>query len=638
MSYLAIYRKFRPATFEEMIGQEHIVKTLTNQITSGRIGHAYLFCGSRGTGKTTTAKIFAKAINCEHPVNGSPCGKCDTCKALSDPANLDILEMDAASNNKVENVREIRDKVQYPPVAGKYKVYIIDEVHMLTTEAFNALLKTLEEPPAHAVFILATTEQHKLPATILSRCMRFDFKLVSDKLIAERIEKIYREVGKDYEKEAVMRIAAAGEGCVRDALSIADLCLSYSGEKLTYNDVIDVLGASDNTTTYKLAEGIFSGQTSVAVSVTEELCASGKSVALMCKDMLNVLRDVLIVKTCKNYAEILSLPQGELDKLKKLSETADEHRLLRILEIFSSLENELKYSSHPRVIFETAVLKASAPQEDYDIDALLSRISKLEKELANLRENGVKVPVYVDKRQFSDEQAPLNKSDEKIDEVPADENAVTVDESDNAPSISEEIAPPEDTGADTDADTDEPTYYDDEEVDGPADTSFDDFLNRDLASEDYYEPTGPVEGQIPFDLDAPTAVSAPEKSETVIKQAEQPQPKAETPQIKSVGEINVNRLWGTLLRRLRADKNIMLWIACQDAEPKISGNKLVISVEGENELKLLSKPDNTAIIKKIVSEEYDLQIEFGIIGETADEFDEDVEKVKKALGKVEVVD
>ena len=240
MAYQALYRKFRPSGFKGLVGQDHIVRTLTNQIETGRVGHAYLFCGTRGTGKTSTAKIFAKAINCLSPVDGSPCGTCEVCKALSDPSSLDILEMDAASNNKVENVREIREKIQYPPVSGKYKVYIIDEVHMLTTEAFNALLKTLEEPPKHAVFILATTESHKLPATILSRCMRFDFRLVPTKEIARLVASIYDEVGKEYDKDAVMAIARSGNGSVRDALSIADICVSYRDSKLTYNDVLEV--------------------------------------------------------------------------------------------------------------------------------------------------------------------------------------------------------------------------------------------------------------------------------------------------------------------------------------------------------------------------------------------------------------
>ena len=233
MAYLALYRRFRPSGFDSLVGQDHVVRTLVNQIKTDKVGHAYLFCGARGTGKTSAAKIFARAINCLSPVNGSPCGKCEVCKALADGANLDIVEMDAASNNKVENVREIRDKIQYPPVSGRYKVYIIDEVHMLTTEAFNALLKTLEEPPKHAVFILATTEVHKLPSTILSRCMRFDFRLIPTAQIAEHIAKIYREIGKDFEPAAVQEIARAGAGSIRDALSVADICVSYREGKLT---------------------------------------------------------------------------------------------------------------------------------------------------------------------------------------------------------------------------------------------------------------------------------------------------------------------------------------------------------------------------------------------------------------------
>ena len=245
MSYLALYRKYRPTTFEGLIGQEHIVKTLTNQIKSGRLGHAYLFTGTRGTGKTSAAKIFAKAINCTNSVNGSPCGVCDVCVALSDPSNIDIIEIDAASNNGVNEIRDLREKVQYPPVNCKYKVYIVDEVHMLTGAAFNALLKTLEEPPKHAMFILATTEVHKIPATILSRCMRFDFRLISTEKIAELISKIYDEQGKSYEKEAVVAIATAGDGSIRDALSIADIAISYNSGKLTYNDVMEILGSSN---------------------------------------------------------------------------------------------------------------------------------------------------------------------------------------------------------------------------------------------------------------------------------------------------------------------------------------------------------------------------------------------------------
>ena len=243
MAYLAFYRMFRPDTLDKVVRQEHIVKILKNQIESGKIGHAYLFCGPRGTGKTSVAKIFARAINCESPVNGSPCGKCATCRALAEGSNLDISEIDAASNNGVDEMRDLREKVQYPPVAGKYKVYIIDEVHMLTASAFNAVLKTLEEPPAHAVFILATTEPQKIPATILSRCMRFDFKLIPQHDLEGLLKGILQKIDKEYEDEAVSAIARAGAGSARDTLSIADMCVSYSAGKLTYDDVNAVLAA-----------------------------------------------------------------------------------------------------------------------------------------------------------------------------------------------------------------------------------------------------------------------------------------------------------------------------------------------------------------------------------------------------------
>ena len=618
MSYLAIYRKFRPKTFDEMIGQEHIVKTLTNQIQSGHVGHAYLFCGTRGTGKTTTAKIFAKAINCEHPVNGSPCGKCPTCIALNDPANLDILEMDAASNNKVENVREIRDKVQYPPVAGKYKVYIIDEVHMLTAEAFNALLKTLEEPPKHAVFILATTEQHKLPATILSRCMRFDFKLVPDKQIASLIEKIYDEVGRSYEKEAVAKIAASGEGCVRDALSVADLCLSSGGDKLTYNDVIDVLGASDNATTYKLVDGILSSDASASVALTEKLCSSGKSVGLMCKDVQSVLRDVLIVKTCKNYADVLSLPASELETLKALSEKTSEHAMLRVLEIFSSLESDLKYSSHPKVVIETAVLKATLPSEDYNVDALIRRIDTLERELAELKANGIKAPLYVDKRQI-----PTNAELEK------EQKGSPVKQAEKDP-VKEEVKPAAFEKEDEGDEEDVPPFDMD---DAPADIGeeIDDFFKRDLAAE--AETASTVKAQ-ERPADKPAEKPAERLEEKPTKKAVEV--KRETSQTKA--PINAMRLWGVVVRRLRADKNIMLWIACQDAETAVQGGDLNVILEGENEYNLLSKKENVEILQSIVASECDLKVVIRKKGETTDTFEEDIAKAKEVLGEVTIKD
>lgn len=246
MAYTSLYRKYRPDTFDKVIGQDHIVRTLKNQIAHGNVGHAYIFTGTRGTGKTSVAKIFARAVNCLSPLaDGSPCGKCENCVELASNSNFDILEIDAASNNSVDQIRELTDKIGFPPTVGKYKVYIVDEVHMLSKAAFNALLKTLEEPPSHAIFILATTEIHQIPATILSRCLRFDFRLVPNGVIAKRIRFIFDDIGVKYENEAVDLIASAGAGSVRDALSVADMCVSYCDSNVTYNGVLEVLGAAD---------------------------------------------------------------------------------------------------------------------------------------------------------------------------------------------------------------------------------------------------------------------------------------------------------------------------------------------------------------------------------------------------------
>ncbi len=416
MAYLALYRKYRPNTFDGLIGQEHIVKTLVNQIENDRLGHAYLFTGTRGTGKTSAAKIFAKAINCLNPKNGSPCGECECCKAISNPSNIDVIEIDAASNNGVNEIRELREKVQYPPVSCKYKVYIVDEVHMLTGAAFNALLKTLEEPPKHAVFILATTEVHKIPATILSRCMRFDFRLISNEEIANLISKIYIEQGKTFENEAVVAIAKAGEGSIRDALSIADIALSYNNGKLTYGDVMEILGSSNNELLVNFIQNIIDSDSGTVLTTIDNLCGLGKSIGVLIKDITAILRDLLVIKTCQNANSILSLPENKFSLLQSIANNTSEQRLIRMLEIFAQTENSLKYTNHPRVVFETASIKACKPDTDYNIEAIFARMKELEKKL----ENGVRIQVQTNNNVIEQKASLIEKEHfvESVEEKP----------------------------------------------------------------------------------------------------------------------------------------------------------------------------------------------------------------------------
>ena len=382
MGYMALYRKWRPSDFDEVKGQDAIVQTLRNQIIYNRIGHAYLFCGTRGTGKTSIAKLFAKAVNCEHPVNGNPCNACPSCQAINNQSSLDVLEIDAASNNGVDNIRDIREQVQYSPVEGRYKVYIIDEVHMLSTGAFNALLKTLEEPPSYVMFILATTEAHKIPITILSRCQRYDFHRITIDTIAARLDELLKVEGVEAEEKAVRYVAKAGDGSMRDALSLLDQCIAfYLGQELTYDKVLEVLGAVDTEVFSKLLRKVIRGDVTGSIHILEELIVGGRELSQFVGDFTWYMRNLLLVKTSENPEEAIDVSSDNMKLLKEESTMLDVETLMRYIRIFSDLSNQIRYATQKRVLVEIALIKLCRPAMETNLDSVLDRLRVLEQRM-----------------------------------------------------------------------------------------------------------------------------------------------------------------------------------------------------------------------------------------------------------------
>jgi DNA polymerase-3 subunit gamma/tau len=378
LSHQAIYRKFRPKIFDDVLGQEHVTKTLKNQILSDNIAHAYLFSGIRGTGKTSTAKIFARAVNCTNSHDGNPCNECDICKSILDETNMDVIEMDAASNNGVEDIRELRDKVKFLPVKSKYKVYIIDEVHMLSKGAFNALLKTLEEPPEHLLFILATTEPQKIPATILSRCQRFDLKRIKSSVIVENMKNICQEINVKYDEKALKLIAANSEGAMRDALSILDRCVSFNNEKVDYEIVINLLGTVNYQVVMEAANSLMDKSIEKTMILVDDILNSGKELSFFLDELIICFRNMLIIKTTNSTDNLMRVSEDEAEALKNASAKISVDEIVNYIEDLSTAQLECKRSLNPRVLLETKLIKMLQGVNHTDVETLTKRIEELE--------------------------------------------------------------------------------------------------------------------------------------------------------------------------------------------------------------------------------------------------------------------
>lgn len=382
MSYLALYRKYRPSSFERVMGQDHIVTTLKNQLNTGRIGHAYLFTGTRGTGKTSVAKLFAKAVNCENPVDGNPCGQCSVCRSIEAHTSMNVIEIDAASNNGVDNIRDIIDEVRYSPTEGKYKVYIVDEVHMLSGGAFNALLKTLEEPPSYVIFILATTEVHKIPVTILSRCQRYDFKRITVDTITECLKGLMESEGIEAEEKALRYVAKAADGSMRDAESLLDQCTAfYMGQKLTYEKVLEVLGAVDIEVFACLLRYIIKEDVDACLAILDDIVLQGREIMQFVNDFTWYLRNLLVAKTADDPRSVLEFSAENMQILMNEAQVISEETIIRYIRILSELSNKIRYATQKRLMVEVELIKLCRPETERDYSALVGRIENIERQL-----------------------------------------------------------------------------------------------------------------------------------------------------------------------------------------------------------------------------------------------------------------
>lgn len=424
MSYQALYRKYRPRDFSNVKGQEHIVTTLMNQIQGDRVGHAYLFCGTRGTGKTTVAKIFARAVNCENPGSKGPCGECIMCRAIEQQTSMNVVEIDAASNNRVDDIRQVIDEVQYSPAEGRYKVYIIDEVHMLSVSAFNALLKTLEEPPSYLIFILATTEAHKIPLTILSRCQRYDFRRIGVETIAERLQELLDRENIEAEERALTYIARQADGALRDGLSLLEQCISfYFGQKLTYENVLKVLGAVDNTVYHELMEALVQNKVENIVEIVARIVEQGKDLTQFVNEFVWYLRNLLVVKTTDEVGQLVDMSAENIGELERYAEEIEVEMIFRYIRVLSTLANEMKYGNNKRVMLEVAMIRLCHPQMEQDYESLVNRLHILEQLNEELQEtvaSGSFTVVAAENGGGTSAAAPMPKKEIRPEAVPED--------------------------------------------------------------------------------------------------------------------------------------------------------------------------------------------------------------------------
>ncbi|KGN00861.1 DNA polymerase III subunit gamma/tau [Clostridium novyi A str. 4570] len=422
MGYTALYREWRPQTFDEVVGQEHITLTLKNQMKNNRIAHAYLFCGTRGTGKTSTAKIFSKAVNCLNPQDGEPCNECEMCKKISAGLSIDVSEMDAASHNKVDDIRDLIEEVKYPPQEGRYKVYIMDEAHMLTQGAVNAFLKTLEEPPENVIFILATTDPQKLPITILSRCQRFDFKRIKSDDILGRLIKITKEQGIFGDNKSLKLIARMSDGAMRDALSILDQAISMGNGKVDYEQVINMLGLVTNENLIKLTNTIIDKDVENSIRIIDDVVYAGKDINLFIKDMIHHMRNLMMAKVTQKPEDVLDMSEENINFLKEQANKIRIEEIMRCIRILQECEEQSKWSKQGRIYLELAVIKMCKIEYDTSKEVLLSRINNLEKAIkeGNITVN-TKPTISVEKPKLSSQSKTIQHKNQVIKDTNVEE-------------------------------------------------------------------------------------------------------------------------------------------------------------------------------------------------------------------------